>query len=76
KVRYRSNYYNQLESTFGKAHLLSSFALFRDDPTLINHVLEPYEAVTVAQVKAAARKYLVAENRTVIDRVPEQKGGK
>jgi zinc protease len=76
KVRYRSNYYNQLESTFGKSHLLSSFALFRDDPNLINGVLEPYEAVTIAQIKAVARKYLVAENRTVIDRVPEQKGGK
>jgi zinc protease len=76
KVRYRSNYYNQLESTFGKAHLLSSMALFRDDPNLINKVLEPYEAVTVAQIKAAAKKYLVPTNRTVIDRVPEQKGGK
>jgi zinc protease len=76
KVRYRSNYYNQLESTFSKAHLLSSMALFRDDPNLINKVLEPYEAVTVAQIKATAKKYLVPTNRTVIDRVPEQKGGK
>jgi predicted Zn-dependent peptidase len=76
KVRYRSNFYNQLESTFGKAHLLSSMALFRDDPALINKVLDPYEAVTVAQIKAAAVKYLVPENRTIIDRVPEPKGGK
>jgi predicted Zn-dependent peptidase len=76
KVRYRSNFYNQLESTFGKAHLLSSLALFRDDPGMINKVIEPYETVTVAQIKAVAKKYLVPENRTVIDRVPEQKGGK
>jgi predicted Zn-dependent peptidase len=76
KVRYRSNFYNQLESTFGKAHLLSSLALFRDDPQMINRVLEPYEKVTVAQIKAVAKKYLVPENRTVIDRVPEQKGEK
>jgi predicted Zn-dependent peptidase len=76
KVRYRSNYYNQLESTFSKAHLLSSMALFRDDPNLINKVLAPYEAVTVAQIKTTAQKYLVPENRTVVDRVPEQKGGK
>jgi predicted Zn-dependent peptidase len=76
KVRYRSNFYNQLESTFSKAHLLSSMALFRDDPSLINKVLEPYEAVTIAQLKAVTKKYLVPENRTIIDRVPEPKGGK
>ncbi|MBD0327013.1 MAG: insulinase family protein, partial [Pyrinomonadaceae bacterium] len=76
KVRYRSNYYNQLESTFNKAHLLSSLALFRDNPGHINKILEPYEAVTIEQIKTAAKKYLVPENRTVVDRVPEQKGGK
>jgi predicted Zn-dependent peptidase len=76
KVRYRSNYYNQLESTFGKAHLLSSLALFRDKPAEINNALAPFETVTRDQIKAVAKKYFVPENRTVIDRVPEQKGGK
>jgi zinc protease len=75
KVRYRSNYYNQLESTFGKAHLLSTLALFRDDPSQINTALAPFEAVTRDQIKTVARKYYVPENRTVIDRVPERKGG-
>jgi zinc protease len=74
KVRYRSNYYNQLESTFGKAHLLATLALFRDDPSQINTALAPFEAVTREQIKAVAKKYYVPENRTVIDRVPEQKG--
>jgi zinc protease len=73
KVQYRSNFYSQLESGFGKAHLLSSLALFRDDPQQINSLLTPFENVTAAQVKAAAAKYLVATNRTVIDRVPEAK---
>jgi predicted Zn-dependent peptidase len=76
KVRFRSNFYDQLESTFGKAHLLSSLALFRDDPAQINTALEPFENVTVAQIKMVAKKYYVPENRTVVDRVPEQKGGK
>ena len=71
KVRYRSNFYSQLESSFGKTHLLSVLALFRDDPQQINSLLTPFENVTAAQVKAAASKYLVAANRTVIDRVPE-----
>ena len=73
KVQYRSNFYSQLESSMGKTHLLSALALFRDDPQQINSLLTPFESVTVAQVKAAAAKYLVATNRTVIDRVPEKK---
>ena len=73
KVRYRSNFYSQLESSFGKAHLLSALALFRDNPQQINSLLTPFEGVTTAQVKAAAAKYLLATNRTVIDRVPETK---
>jgi predicted Zn-dependent peptidase len=73
KVRYRSNFYTQVEGSFGKAHLLAALALFRDDPQQINSLLTPFENVTAAQVKAAAAKYLVASNRTVIDRVPEAK---
>jgi len=73
KVQYRSNFYSQIESGFGKAHLLSALALFRDDPQQINSLLTPFENVTAAQVKAAAAKYLVATNRTAIDRVPEAK---
>ena len=76
KVRYRSDYYNELESTFGKAHLLSSLALFRDDPAQINSALTPFESVTREQIKMVAKKYFVPTNRTVVDRVPEQKGGK
>lgn len=73
KVRYRSNFYSQVEGSFSKAHLLSALALFRDDPQQINSLLTPFENVSAAQVKAAAAKYLVATNRTVIDRVPEAK---
>jgi predicted Zn-dependent peptidase len=76
KVRYRSNFYSQLESSFGKTHLLSALALFRDNPQQINSLLTPFENVTTAQVKAAAAKYMVATNRTVIDRVPETKSQK
>ena len=75
KVSYRSKFYDQLEGIMGKAHLLSVLAIFRDDPQQINSLLAPFEAVTAAQVKAAATKYLVATNRTVIDRVPEAKSG-
>ncbi len=54
KVRYRSNFYSQLESSFGKSHLLSALALFRDDPQQINSLLTPFENVTAAQVKSGS----------------------
>ena len=73
KVRFKSNFYNQLESTFGKTHLLCVLALFRDDPNQINSLLTPFEQVTAAQIRDVAKKYLVATNRTVIDRTPETK---
>ena len=58
---------------FGKANLIAAFTLFRGDPHLINTALQAFESVTPAQAQAAAKKYLVATNRTVIDRVPEPK---
>jgi predicted Zn-dependent peptidase len=73
KVRFRSNFYDQLEATFGKANLLASFALFNDDPTRINRVVDAYQTVTAEQLQSVATKYLVATNRTAIDRVPEKK---
>ena len=73
KVRYRSSFYSQLESSFGKTHLLSALALFRDDPAQINSLLTAFESVTADQIKSVAAKYLIASNRTVIDRVPEAK---
>ena len=73
KIQYRSNFFSQLEGSMGKTHLLSVLALFRDDPKQINSLLTPFENVTAAQIKSAAAKYLVATNRTVIDRVPEAK---
>ena len=76
KIRYRSNFYNQLESTFGKTHLLSVLALFRDDPNQINSLSQPFETVTSEQIRAVAKKYLVAQNRTIINRVPQAKDAK
>jgi len=76
KVRFRSNFYDALETTGGKANLLASFALFRDDPSQINKALPLFDAVTAAQIQSVAQKYLVPSNRTSIDRVPAAKEGK
>ena len=73
KVRFRSNFYDAIESTQGRADLLASFALFHDDPARINKIVAQFDAVTAAQVEEVAKKVLVPSNRTAIDRVPEAK---
>jgi predicted Zn-dependent peptidase len=44
--------------------------LFDGDPGIINTVLDGFQAVTPAQVQAAARKYLVPSNRAILVRRP------
>ncbi|HQR40182.1 MAG TPA: pitrilysin family protein [Blastocatellia bacterium] len=75
KVQFRSYFYDLIGTNFGKADMLASFALFRNDPAYIRTALEPFDKVTAADIQAAARKYYVPTNRTSVDRVPEAKGG-
>jgi zinc protease len=72
KVNFRSSFLENLESQggFGRADLLAALALYDDDPNKINTILTDIDAVTAAQVQAAAKKYLVPTNRTIIDRRP------
>jgi predicted Zn-dependent peptidase len=72
KTRLRSNLYDQLESSFGRAHVLATLALFRDNPAGVNTLLDRFEQVTQEQVQEAAKRWMVPENRTVIDRVPAE----
>jgi zinc protease len=76
KVRFRSNFYSTIEATAGKADLLASLALFKDDPGRINKIVDVFDAVTPEQVQAVAQKWLVPDNRTSIDRVPAKKEAK
>jgi len=74
-VNFRSQFLEDLEGGgipgFGRANLLAALALYDDNPGRINTILTDVDKVTAAEVRAAARKYLVPANRTVIDRVPE-----
>ena len=72
KVRFRSNFYDEIEPTGGRANLLASFALFHDSPTRINKIVGEFNAVTAAQVQGVAQKYLAPTTRTAIDRVPDK----
>ncbi len=71
RVRYRAQFYDSMESTFGRAHQLATLALFRDDPQRINALPKALDGVTSEQIQAVAKKYYVSTNRTAVDRVPE-----
>jgi len=75
KVNFRSQFLENLEGGiipgFGRADLLAALALYDDNPGRINTILADLDKVSAADIRAAARKYLVPANRTVIERVPE-----
>ena len=50
---------------FGRADLLASFALFDDDPGLINQLEDEFAKVTPAVVQKTAEEYLCPGNRTI-----------
>ena len=73
RVKMRSSYYDEIEGFFGfgRADLLSSFALFDDDPNRINTVEERFAAVTPELIRTTAQEYLRPTNRTVLMIVPK-----
>jgi predicted Zn-dependent peptidase len=75
----RSSFVSSVQSTLSRAILLSQYALFHDDPNLINTRAEKIAAVTAEDVQRVARTYLTAENRTVVITSPKpaaaSKGG-
>jgi zinc protease len=77
KVKFRSDFYSMLETgmgshmpRFGLMHYLACFTLFDADPHRINTILDGFLAVTPERVQAAAKKYLVPQNRAVLIRRP------
>jgi predicted Zn-dependent peptidase len=68
-VKWRSNYYDQVSSTFGfgRADLLASLALFDDNPALINEFEAGMQAVTSELIQQTAQEYLRSSNRTTLE---------
>lgn len=62
-ARYRD--YGQFGG-FGKADTLATFALFDDDPGLINRIEDNLAKVTPALIQNVARDWLKPQNRTVL----------
>lgn len=68
RTKFRSGLYDVVGSStrFGLVDLLASFALFDDNPALINELDARFAAVTPDLIQQTARKYLRPENRTVL----------
>ncbi|MFH1070154.1 MAG: pitrilysin family protein [Candidatus Glassbacteria bacterium] len=68
-VKLRSSFYDHWEQLWGM-DLLASFALFDDDPALINSIEERFRQVTPEAIRETAKEYLRQSARTVLTIVP------
>jgi len=69
----RRNFINGLQSSLARANSIGQYAVYYNEPNLINTRLDKVAAVTKEDVQRVASKYLVQTNRTVVVTVP--KGG-
>ena len=58
-------------STLTRAIQLGEYALFYDNPELINTRADRYQKVTASDVQRVARRYLTKENRSVVITTPK-----
>jgi predicted Zn-dependent peptidase len=72
RTQLRSDLYDVLLSgaRTGLAGLLASFALFDDDPTLVNRIDTGFQQVTPELLQQTARESLRPENRTILTLKP------
>jgi zinc protease len=71
-VKLRSDFYDQVgySNGFGLADMLSSFALFDDNPQRINDIEAQFRKLTPALIQKTAQEYLRPTNRTALAIVP------
>lgn len=77
KVKFKSDYFSMLEGgrrgpmpRYGLMHLLACFALFDNDPQLVNTILDGFLGVTPSQVQESAQKCLQSGRRAIVIRQP------
>ena len=70
KNRQRVGALRTRETVEGRARLLQQYAHLYGSPFEVNRAFDRVEAVTVAEVVAAANRWLVPENRTVVIAMP------
>ncbi len=81
-IKIRSSFYDNVGYYFGfgRANMLACFALFDDNPVLINDIEDQFKKVTPELIQKTAREYLRPDNRTILTIIPKagttQKGGR
>ena len=75
RVKLRSSLYDILgrQGGFGLMDLLSSFALFDDNPGRVNDLVAQFNKVTPELLQKTAQEYLRSSNRTIIELQPAPK---
>jgi predicted Zn-dependent peptidase len=66
KTQLRATRIRDLQSSLTRARTLAQYTIADGNPGLINTELDAMTAVTAAQVQAAAKKYFVADKRSVL----------
>jgi len=58
------------QSTMYRAQRIAEYALYDNDPTLMDSELDHYLSITPEQIRSAVERFLDVENRVVLDIVP------
>jgi predicted Zn-dependent peptidase len=66
----RSSRYREIQSSHSRAALLAKYELLDGDANYLNTELGDFLSVTAEEVLDAARRYLVADRRTVLEILP------
>ena len=74
KTQILRRFIDQRRSSLNTANTIGRDAVYFNDPNLINTMIDKQNAVTLDQVNAAARKYLVRDQRTVVTTLPSATG--
>jgi zinc protease len=75
RTQFRRSMIQTRESVLRTAIRMGQYAVFFNDPGLINTIMDKYDSVTAEQVKAAAQKYLVRTERAVVTTLPQPQAG-
>lgn len=73
RMQLRRERARQLYSTRRRANSLAHFAVYYDDPALINTVWQKYHKVEKADLQRVAKTYFSPTNRTVVVTMPKSK---
>jgi zinc protease len=76
RMQLRRERAQRLYSSRSRANSLGHFAVYYNDPGLINSIWRRYEGVTRADLQRVARAYLKETNRTVVTTLPKTAAAK